>query len=139
MDTQSTPPKRDTPPDSFTNQPLTPSPADARSDSVSRIIKEVRNRQQGRSWTDITWANYTLDPEGYEDLLHRFQSDEDLWGYVDDKLQYEQLQLIPLLLYVWLIYTVAITSPPLIDSSFDRAHSYTDYFWGVSCRKSINS
>jgi hypothetical protein len=91
MNVQSKPPKHVTPPDSFTSQPLTPPPTDERSISVSRIIKEVRSRQQGRSLTGIPWADYTLDPEGYEDLFHRLQNDEPLWGFVEDKLRYKQL------------------------------------------------
>lgn len=91
MNIQSKPPQHVTPPESFTSPPLTPPPADERSSSVSRIFKEVRNRQQGRSLTENPWAGYTLDPKGYEDLLHRLQKDESLCGFVEHKLRYIQL------------------------------------------------
>ncbi|ELR06578.1 hypothetical protein VC83_06264 [Pseudogymnoascus destructans] len=79
-----------TPPESFTSAPLTPPPTDDKSTSpASRIIREIRNQQEGRKLTSIPWASYNLDVEGYEDLLLRLQVDESLCGFAQHKLRYD--------------------------------------------------
>jgi hypothetical protein len=120
------------PPDSFTRAPPTSPPTDERSSSVSRIFQEIRNRQQGRSLTDIPWASYELDPKGYEDLLCKLQTDESLSEFVQHKLRYELLILYYitfLSLYIANIspsYTDTIISPPITDLLFEYQHSYTN-------------
>ena len=80
-----------TPPESFTNPPLTPPPTDEKTTSlVSRIIEEIKNRQEGRNVTNIPWAAYLLDSKGYQELQHALQRDESLCGFAKDKLRYKE-------------------------------------------------
>ena len=104
MNIQSQPPQHATPPESFSGAPMTPPPTDEKSTRpVSRIIREIRNQQEGRNLTSIPWASYKLDVKGYEDLLHRLQ-DESLRGFAQHKLRYREPNriLCYLTLRVWL-------------------------------------
>ncbi|KAF8864914.1 hypothetical protein BDZ45DRAFT_497209 [Acephala macrosclerotiorum] len=80
-----------TPPESFTSPPLTPPPTDEKCRlSALPILEEIKNRKAGN--TSIRcWSEYTLEPEGYNDLLQRLQGDGDksLWGFVRYKLRYD--------------------------------------------------
>ena len=38
--------------------------------TVLRIIKEIKNRQEGRNLTSTPWAVYFLDLKGYQELQH---------------------------------------------------------------------
>ena len=81
-----------TPPESFTNYPpLTPPPTDEKSLSVvSHIIEVIRNRWEGRNFTDSSWLVYPLDLKGYQDLQLEIQKDESLWSFVQHKLRYKE-------------------------------------------------
>ena len=80
-----------TPPESFTSPPLTPPPTDEKSKSVvSAILRVIKNYKAGKASTGSS-AEFRLEPEGYKNLLQKLQSDSDesLWGFVEDKLRYE--------------------------------------------------
>lgn len=80
-----------TPPESFTSPPFTPPPTDEEPTSfVSRIIEEIKNRQEGRNLTSKPWAVYLLDLKGYQELQHELQRDESLCGFAQHKLRYEE-------------------------------------------------
>ncbi|TVY90308.1 hypothetical protein LAWI1_G003603 [Lachnellula willkommii] len=84
------PPQDVTPPESFTNPPLTPPGTDEKTTtSISRIVEEIRNRRKGRGLTRIPWACYILDLQGYQNLLQELQRDESLWGFAQHKLRYD--------------------------------------------------
>ncbi|MCJ1395237.1 hypothetical protein MMC18_008120 [Xylographa bjoerkii] len=90
MSIQPHPRQHATPPESFTNSPLTPPPTDEKPTSlVSRIIEEIKNRREGRNVTDIPWAVYLLDLKGYQELQHELQRDESLCGFAKHKLRYD--------------------------------------------------
>ena len=60
-----------TPPESFTSAPLTPPPTHEKTTSViSRIIEEIKKRQEGRNVRNVFWAVYLLDQKGYQELQH---------------------------------------------------------------------
>ncbi|KAG9232706.1 hypothetical protein BJ875DRAFT_505834 [Amylocarpus encephaloides] len=90
MSIQLHPRQRATPPDSFTSPPLTPPPTDEKTTSlVSRIIKEIKNRQEGRNLTSTPWAVYLLDLKGYQELQQELQRDDSLCGFAQHKLRYD--------------------------------------------------
>ena len=71
-----------TPPESFTNHPLTP-PTDEKGLSlVSRIVEEIKNRREGRDLTTTPWVVYSLDLKGYQELQHELERDESLCRFV---------------------------------------------------------
>ncbi|KAA6408873.1 MAG: hypothetical protein FRX48_07217 [Lasallia pustulata] len=79
-----------TPPESFTSPPFTPPPTDEKPTSlVSRIVEEIKNRQEGRNLTSTPWAVYFLDLKGYQKLQHELQRDESLCGFAQHKLRYD--------------------------------------------------
>ncbi|KAF2752754.1 hypothetical protein EJ05DRAFT_515416 [Pseudovirgaria hyperparasitica] len=78
-----------TPPESFT-PPLTPPPTDEKGLSlVSRIVEDIKNRQDGRNLTTSPWDVYSLDPRGYQELQHELERDESLRGFAQHKLRYD--------------------------------------------------
>ncbi|KAF7858464.1 hypothetical protein EAF04_009064 [Stromatinia cepivora] len=90
MSIQTHPNQYATPPGSFTSPPLTPPPTTEKTSSlVSRIIEEIRNRQEGRNVTSEPWIDYSLDPKGYKELQQELQRDESLWGFTQHKLRYD--------------------------------------------------
>ncbi|ELR07553.1 hypothetical protein GMDG_08468 [Pseudogymnoascus destructans 20631-21] len=90
MSIQTHPRQHATPPESFTSLPLTPPLTDKTTTSlVSRIIEEIKNRQEGRNLTSTPWAVYLLDLKGYQELQHELQRDESLWGFAQHKLRYD--------------------------------------------------
>jgi hypothetical protein len=80
-----------TSPQSFSSSPpLTPPPTDEKaSQLITGIIAEIRRRKDGRSPSTEPWTRYTLDENQYKDLLHRVQSNESLWAFLQHKLRYE--------------------------------------------------
>ncbi|TVY84676.1 hypothetical protein LSUE1_G000925 [Lachnellula suecica] len=79
-----------TPPESFTNPPLTPPPTDEKGLSlVSRIVEEIKNRWEGRNLTATPWVVYSLDLKGYQELQHELERDESLCGFAQHKLRYD--------------------------------------------------
>ena len=80
-----------TPPESFTNPPLTPPPTDEEGLSlVSRIVEEIKNRREGRDLMATPWVVYSLDLKGYQELQHELKRDESLCGFVQHKLRYKE-------------------------------------------------
>jgi hypothetical protein len=80
-----------TPPESFTNPPLTPPPTDEKGLSlVSRIVEEIKNRREGRDLKSTPWVVYSLSMEGYQELQHELERDESLCGFAQHKLRYEE-------------------------------------------------
>jgi hypothetical protein len=83
-----------TPPGSFTACPLTPPPTDEKSPStVLRILEDIKNRTAKTgggvdgSRVLVPWAAYSLDAEGYQELLQRIQRDETLAGFAEQELR----------------------------------------------------
>lgn len=77
-------------PESVAAMSLSPPPVDEDLSCISAALEEIRLRYQGRSFTDDCWMRFNLNRKGYEELFHEIEKDRGLWGYVDDKLQYEQ-------------------------------------------------
>lgn len=83
-----------TPPGSFTACPLTPPPTDEKSPStVLRILEDIKNRTAKTgggvdgSRVLVPWTAYSLDAEGYQELLQRIQRDEKLAGFAEQELR----------------------------------------------------
>jgi len=80
-----------TPPESFTNPPLTPPPTDEKGLSlVSRIVEEIKNRREGRELMSAPWVIYLLDLKGYQELQHELERDKSLFEFAQHKLWYEE-------------------------------------------------
>lgn len=109
-----------TPSESFTNTSLTPPPTnEKKSLSVVRIIQAIKNLNAGRGQENYL-SEYILEPEDYGILLRSLQNDNDksLWGFVEDKLRYEEYISLPHWNYTNLNFDSLdiITSPQLASS-----------------------
>ena len=91
MNIQPHPHQLATPPESFTNPPLTPPPTDEKGLSlVWRIVEVIKNRRLGRDFKSTPWVVFPLDLKGYQELQHELARDESLWGFAQHKLRYEK-------------------------------------------------
>lgn len=79
-----------TPPESFTNPPLTPPTDEKGLTLVSRIVERIKNRRKGRDLTTTPWVVYSLDLKGYQELQHELERDESLSRFAQHKLRYEE-------------------------------------------------
>ncbi|TKA61444.1 hypothetical protein B0A49_11799 [Cryomyces minteri] len=85
------PPRKITPPDSFITAPLTPPLTGKKpSEAVVKIHKLLRYRQSGGRVSETPWRTFKLQPDEYDELLCLFKNDESLWGFVENKVRYEQ-------------------------------------------------
>lgn len=82
-----------TPPTSFTGKPPTPDslPKDRRpikrSPEARAILQHFKDIQRGVDKERNPWQIFPLNPEDYEELLRLIEEDEQLEGYVEDKLR----------------------------------------------------
>ncbi|KAF2466100.1 uncharacterized protein BDR25DRAFT_336652 [Lindgomyces ingoldianus] len=79
-----------TPPSSFATHPLTPPPTDekpfAQAHRVIALFKEIR---AGKHTKRNPWTEFQLSAEEYDEIERRLRRDEDLSGYVNDKIRYD--------------------------------------------------
>ncbi|KAH6708922.1 hypothetical protein BKA61DRAFT_615088 [Leptodontidium sp. MPI-SDFR-AT-0119] len=80
-----------TPTASFTACPLTPPATDEKHCStVLRIIDDIKKAKTGAGLrVAAPWAAYSLDAEGYQDLLQRLDRDESLAGFAEHNLRFD--------------------------------------------------
>lgn len=78
-----------TPPESFTNAPLTPPATEDRTEksALSVVLEEIRLRAQGKHVSTQPWQRFKLDPNSYKILQQKLRKDSFLWGFVEDKLR----------------------------------------------------
>lgn len=78
-----------TPLSSFIYSPLTPPPIDEKTFiQAPRVIKLFKERAAGRSIGHQPWTKFQLAPGEYEEILRQLSRDEELYGYVQDKIRY---------------------------------------------------
>ncbi|KAF2473708.1 uncharacterized protein BDR25DRAFT_311908 [Lindgomyces ingoldianus] len=79
-----------TPPSSFAAHPLTPPPTDeklfAHAPRVIALFKEIR---AGRHAKREPWTEFQLSAGEYDEIERQLEQDEDLSGYVKDKIRYD--------------------------------------------------
>lgn len=77
-----------TPPSSFATRPLTPPPTDekpfAQAPRVIALFKEIR---AGRHVKREPWTEFQLSAGEYDEIERQLERDEDLLGYVKDKIR----------------------------------------------------
>jgi hypothetical protein len=77
-----------TPPSSFATHPLTPPPTDekpfAQAPRVIALFKEI---QAGRHVKREPWTEFQLLAGEYNEIERELERDEDLLGYVKDKIR----------------------------------------------------
>ena len=131
-------------PGSFTTRPLTPPPTDEKHPStVLRIVEDIRSRKAetdagvGASRIPVPWAVYSLDTEGFRNLLQRIRRDKTLAGFAEHKLRYENAYLDKDSEKADLAVDAdSITSHPPTASSFECPLPYTNSSSPPSSKKS---
>ncbi|CAI6342366.1 unnamed protein product [Periconia digitata] len=79
-----------TPPTSFAEQPLTPPPTDEKQFAhAHRVISLFREIRAGRHIERGPWTEFWLVKGEYDEIQRLLQKDEDLWGYVKDKIRHD--------------------------------------------------
>lgn len=79
-----------TPPSSFIRDPLTPPLTnEKRFPGALRVLALFRQIKAGRHADELTWASFQLVPGEYEEIERVLKLDEDLGGFVDDKIHYD--------------------------------------------------
>jgi hypothetical protein len=75
-----------TPPESFTNAPLTPPPTEEKPNLpvLSRILKEIARRERGHNFSTQPWERLEVSESEYKTLLPVLQGD----GFAKHKLRY---------------------------------------------------
>ena len=77
-------------PSSFTAHPLTPPPTDekpfAQAHRVIALFKEIR---AGKHTKRDPWTEFQLSAEEYDEIEGRLRRDEELSGYVNDKIRWD--------------------------------------------------
>lgn len=75
-----------TPPSSFVDTSLTPSPTD-KFTQVHQVLALFATIQGGRQRREKPWNEFQLIPGEYEEIERQLEQDETLWGYVKDKIR----------------------------------------------------
>ncbi|KAH0558348.1 hypothetical protein GP486_004996 [Trichoglossum hirsutum] len=78
-----------TPPSSFIDPPLTPSPTDKVFTQAPRVIALFRLIKSGRHVGLHPWTEFQLARGEYSEIERRLEQDECLWGFVKDKIRYD--------------------------------------------------
>ncbi|KAI9853397.1 MAG: hypothetical protein M1813_002235 [Trichoglossum hirsutum] len=79
-----------TPPSNFVNPPLTPPPTDKKPfTQASRVIALFKLIEAGRHIGQHPWTEFQLTRGEYDEIEHRLEQDEWLWGFVKDKIRYD--------------------------------------------------
>jgi hypothetical protein len=78
-----------TPPSSFAESPLTPPPSDEKKPStvVTRVIALFRQIRDGKHWRLGPWTEFQLAQGDYDKLTSQLREDEDLLGFVENKIR----------------------------------------------------
>ncbi|KAI9768129.1 MAG: hypothetical protein M1839_004186 [Geoglossum umbratile] len=78
-----------TPPSSFVDTPLTPPPTDKKAfTQAPRVIALFKLIKAGRHIGQHPWTEFQLTRGEYDEIEHRLEQDECLWGFVKDKIRY---------------------------------------------------
>lgn len=79
---------RITPPSSFAFHPLTPPPTDEKPfTQVHRVIALFEEVRAGKDLKRDAWTEFQLSAGEYDEIKRRLRRDEDLSGYVNDKIR----------------------------------------------------
>jgi hypothetical protein len=54
---------------------------------VQRILKALKLRKAGVPVAEVPWQAYQLQNSEFDELQRWLKQDEDLWGYVEDKVR----------------------------------------------------
>jgi hypothetical protein len=77
-----------TPPTSFSHSPLTPPSTDKKQFAQAhRVLSLFREREAGSAIEVGPWTEFWLVKGEYDEIERLLQKDEDLWGYVKDKVR----------------------------------------------------
>ncbi|KAI9759545.1 MAG: hypothetical protein M1840_003257 [Geoglossum simile] len=77
-------------PSSFVGPPLTPPPTDKKPfTQASRVIALFKLIEAGRHIGQHPWTEFQLTRGEYDEIEHRLEQDEWLWGFVKDKIRYD--------------------------------------------------
>jgi hypothetical protein len=82
------PKQNNTPPSSFAQPPLTPPPTDEKPFvQAPRVIAFFKDIQAGRHINQHPWSEFSLGPGEYDKIEHLLNQDEELLGFVKDKIR----------------------------------------------------
>jgi len=57
---------------------------------IQRILKFLKLRKAGVPVAEVPWQTYQLKNSEFDELQRWLRKDEELWGYVEDKVRLEQ-------------------------------------------------
>ncbi|RMZ73118.1 recQ family helicase [Pyrenophora seminiperda CCB06] len=81
-------------PSSFTQQPLMHPPTEKRPFAqAQQVIALFRDKMAGTHREQDPWKEFQLAPGEYTEIERLLSLDEELWGYVDDKVRHTTLYL----------------------------------------------
>ena len=55
---------------------------------MQRILKFIKLRKAGVPIAEVSWQAYQLQNSEFDELQRWLKHDEELWGYVQDKVRY---------------------------------------------------
>jgi hypothetical protein len=75
-------------PSRVTDRPLAPPPIDKRPFAEAlRVIELFRQIEAGRDIKQGPWIEFRLAHGEYDEIERMLKQDDDLWGFVDDKIR----------------------------------------------------